>query len=93
VNVLIGAIAAGVCLWAVTESRDEERHRLDLVGTARVTGALSGLVVAVIGTSSHPWTSARTIGLLVAGAALLCSTTILSRSRRRARWRSALPMW
>jgi Na+/melibiose symporter-like transporter len=36
-----------------------------------VTSALSALVVAVISTSSHAWTSARTIGLLVAGAVLL----------------------
>jgi EmrB/QacA subfamily drug resistance transporter len=71
VNVPIGAIAAGVCLWAVAESRDSERRHLDLAGAALVTGALSALVVAVIGTSSHAWTSPRTIGLLVAGAVLL----------------------
>jgi MFS family permease len=71
VNVPIGAVAAAVCLWAVTDSRDSKRRHLDLVGTALVTGGLLALVVAVIGTSAHGWTSPRTIGLLVAGAALL----------------------
>jgi EmrB/QacA subfamily drug resistance transporter len=70
VNVPIGAIAAVVCLWAVAESRDSQRRHLDLVGSALATGALLALVVAVIGTSSDAWTSARTIGLLVAGAVL-----------------------
>jgi EmrB/QacA subfamily drug resistance transporter len=73
VNVPIGVVAAAVCVWAVTESRDGERRRLDLVGTALVTAALFALVVAVIGTSSAGWTSTRTIGLVVAGVALLAS--------------------
>jgi EmrB/QacA subfamily drug resistance transporter len=71
VNVPIGAIAAVVCLWAVTESRDERHRHLDAVGTALVTTGLFALVVALIGTSSNGWTSATTLGLLTAAAGLI----------------------
>jgi EmrB/QacA subfamily drug resistance transporter len=71
VNVPIGAIAAAVSLWAVSESRDEQRRHLDVIGTAFVTGGLFALVYGLIGTSSYGWTSPQTLGLLVAAAALL----------------------
>jgi EmrB/QacA subfamily drug resistance transporter len=71
VNVPIGAIAAAVCIWAVNESRDEQRHRLDIVGTALVTAGLFALVFAVIDTNAHSWTSPRTLGLLAVAAALI----------------------
>jgi EmrB/QacA subfamily drug resistance transporter len=70
VNVPIGVIAAAVCVWAVAESRDEQHRHLDLVGTGLVTAALVALVLGVIGTNSHPWTSGRTLGLLAAAVAL-----------------------
>jgi EmrB/QacA subfamily drug resistance transporter len=70
VNVPIGAITAAVCFWAVAESRDEQRHHLDVIGTGLLTAGLFALVVAVIGTSPHAWTSERTLGLLAAAAVL-----------------------
>jgi EmrB/QacA subfamily drug resistance transporter len=71
VNVPIGAIAGAVTLWAVSESRDEQRRHLDVTGTALVTSGLFALVYGLIGTNSHGWTSPQTIGLLVAAAVLL----------------------
>jgi EmrB/QacA subfamily drug resistance transporter len=71
VNVPIGAVAVGVCLWAVAESRDERRRHLDVLGTGLVTAGLFALVFAVIGTNSHAWTSARTVGLLAVAVVLL----------------------
>ncbi len=71
VNVPIGVIAAVVCLWAVTESRDTRHRHLDVVGTALVTTGLFALVVALIGTNSDGWTSASTLGLLAAAAVLI----------------------
>jgi EmrB/QacA subfamily drug resistance transporter len=71
VNVPIGAIAAGVCLWAVAESRDERHRHLDVVGTALVTTGLFALVIALIGANSDGWTSASSLGLLVASAVLI----------------------
>jgi EmrB/QacA subfamily drug resistance transporter len=71
VNVPIGAIAAIVCLWAVTESRDTEHRHLDVIGTVLVTTGLFALVVALIGTNSSGWTSVRTLGLVTAAAILI----------------------
>jgi EmrB/QacA subfamily drug resistance transporter len=70
INVPIGLIAAALCLWAVAESRDAQRRPLDVTGTALVTAGLFALVVAVIGTNSHTWTSVRTVGLLTAATVL-----------------------
>jgi EmrB/QacA subfamily drug resistance transporter len=71
VNVPIGAIAAAVTLWAVSESRDEQQRHLDVTGTALVTGGLFALVYGLIGTSSHGWTSPQTLGLIVVAVVLL----------------------
>jgi EmrB/QacA subfamily drug resistance transporter len=71
VNVPVGALAALVCSWAVTETRDERRRHLDVVGTALITTGLFMLVVALIDTSTDGWTSATTLGLLVAATVLL----------------------
>jgi EmrB/QacA subfamily drug resistance transporter len=71
VNVPIGAIAAAVCIWAVTESRDAQQRQLDVVGTGLITAGLFALVFAVIDTNSHSWTSARTLGLLAVGFVLV----------------------
>jgi EmrB/QacA subfamily drug resistance transporter len=71
VNVPIGVVAAAVCLWAVEESRDEQRRHLDVVGTVLVTGGLFALVFTVIDTNSHAWTSVRTLALFAAAAALV----------------------
>jgi EmrB/QacA subfamily drug resistance transporter len=71
VNVPVGAVAAIVCLWAVTESRDERHRHLDVVGTALVTTGLFTLVVALIRTSADGWTSPATVGLLIAAAVSL----------------------
>jgi EmrB/QacA subfamily drug resistance transporter len=71
VNVPIGAIAAAVTLWAVSESRDDARRHLDIIGTVLVTCGLFALVYGLIGTSSRAWTSPRTLALLVAAVTLL----------------------
>jgi MFS family permease len=55
VNVPVGVLAAVVCVWAVTESRDERHRHLDVFGTALVTTGLFMLVVALIGTTSDGW--------------------------------------
>ena len=82
INVPIGVIAAAVCLWAVAESRDEKRRDLDVVGTGLVTAGLFALVVGVIGTNSHAWTSGRTLGLFAAAVAL--AAVFLAWERRNA---------
>ena len=68
------------------ESRAELGHRrFDIPGALSVTAGLSLLVYAVVTTDTHPWGSARTIGLLVAAAALLAGFVIIEH-------RSAAPL-
>jgi EmrB/QacA subfamily drug resistance transporter len=71
INVPIGVLAAAATLWAVHESRDPEARRFDIVGTLLVTGGLFSLVWALIRTNSHSWSSAQTVGFLVAAVVLL----------------------
>jgi hypothetical protein len=58
-------------LWAVAGSRDSERRHLDLVGTALTTVALLRAYRRRDRHQLHAWSSARTIGQLVADAVLL----------------------
>jgi EmrB/QacA subfamily drug resistance transporter len=71
VNVPIGLIAIGVCLWAVLESRDPTATRLDVVGTVLVTGSLLALTYGLIKTNEHSWTSPFIIALLGGAVVLL----------------------
>jgi EmrB/QacA subfamily drug resistance transporter len=70
INVPIGVGAAVATLWAVAESRDPQTRRLDLVGTALITGSLFALVWALIETTSHSWTSTYTLSILATSAVL-----------------------
>jgi EmrB/QacA subfamily drug resistance transporter len=66
---LLGLVAARVLL---VETRQERAGRsLDAPGAVLVTGGLMALVYAIVGTSEHPWTSARTLGTLALAVALL----------------------
>jgi EmrB/QacA subfamily drug resistance transporter len=71
VNVPVGIVAAAVTVWAVGESRDEQRRHLDLVGTTLITSGLFAVVYGLIGTNSHAWTSTQTVGLITGAAVLL----------------------
>ena len=75
VNVPIGGLALLAGLHAIPRShRAGERARLrqfDLPGAAAVIAALSTLVFALSGTSTHGWTSLRTLVAFTAAAALL----------------------
>ncbi|MEU8117721.1 MFS transporter [Spirillospora sp. NPDC049024] len=71
INIPIAAVAAVGGFAILTESRRPGRARFDVPGVLAVTG---GLVAIVYGTSraeSEGWDSAKVIGLLAAGAALL----------------------
>ena len=60
-----------VTLWAVAESRDPTSLSLDLPGIGLITGGLFLLVWGLIETNDHAWTSAYTIGFLVAAVVVL----------------------
>jgi EmrB/QacA subfamily drug resistance transporter len=70
VNVPLGALGVALGVRALRESRNPQARRLDLVGAVLVSSALFCLTFALIETSSHAWTSAFTLGLLIAAAGL-----------------------
>jgi EmrB/QacA subfamily drug resistance transporter len=73
-NVAVGGVALLLTRRVVPESRlPAERRRYDLPGALTVTGALVLAVYAISQAPDVGWTSARTIGLLAAAAALLAA--------------------
>jgi EmrB/QacA subfamily drug resistance transporter len=75
INVPIGAAAwvlgrRAVPVTAGGQARGRGRD-LDLPGAVLVVLGLGGLVLALAGTGTHGWGSARTVGLLLAAAGLL----------------------
>jgi MFS family permease len=72
VNVPVGIATVALALRFVPESRIESEHRtFDLLGASAVTTGLLVLVFAIVKAQPWGWGSPKTIGLLVAGVALL----------------------
>jgi EmrB/QacA subfamily drug resistance transporter len=72
VNVPVGAALAIATARYVPESRSQLAHRtFDLPGAAAVTGGLLALVFGIVESNTYGWGSARTIGSLAVGTALL----------------------
>jgi EmrB/QacA subfamily drug resistance transporter len=83
VNIPIG-IAAGVAARILLQEsrRSDAPQRLDVQGSLLATGGLALLVYAIVGTDTHPWTSARTV-LLLAVAVVLLGVFLFSQTRVR----------
>jgi EmrB/QacA subfamily drug resistance transporter len=82
VNVPIGAIAllAGRhTIPRVARPGTASLRRFDLPGAALVIGGLSTLVLALSSTSTHGWTSGRTIGTFAGSTALLAGFAMWER--------------
>ncbi|MBF6239476.1 MFS transporter [Nocardia otitidiscaviarum] len=77
VNVLFAVLAAAAVLRAVAHRDVARRAGLDLPGAALVTAGVTALVVAVISTEEHGWTSARTLGWAAAGALTLAAFALV----------------
>ena len=69
-NVPIGLITATLATRLVPESRGAA-HRLDLLGVILVTGGAVALVWALVRAGDVGWSSAQTVGALLAGCGLL----------------------
>jgi EmrB/QacA subfamily drug resistance transporter len=70
INVPVGIATMALGAWAITESREPERRRLDLTGLALSTGALFALTWALIEGHDRGWTSGAILGAFaLAGAA------------------------
>ena len=80
VNVPVGVLALIATLRWVPESRPELAHRtFDLTGAVSVTAGLVVLVFAIVKSQVYGWGSARTLGLLAAGIAILAVFIALER--------------
>jgi EmrB/QacA subfamily drug resistance transporter len=73
VNIPIGVIAGVAAQVLLTELRRPEgqRPRLDIQGSLLATSGLALLVYTIVSTDTHPWGSARTLGLLAASLVIL----------------------
>ena len=70
VNVPIGAAAFFLALRQLDESRDPSRTRVDILGTAALTGALFLLVYGLLQGNASGWSSTLIVGCFVGAAAL-----------------------
>ena len=74
VNLPIGAAVSGLCMLLLPGGRAAGGEaRLDVAGAVSVTLSLMLAVYAVVNGNEAGWTSAHTIGLLAASAALLAT--------------------
>lgn len=74
VNLPIGALVFGLCLWLLPASRAALADaRLDWAGALAVTASLMLAVYAVVNGNEAGWTSAPTLGLLGAAVLLLAA--------------------
>ena len=72
INVPVGAFVIAAALRSLpADVVSGPRQRFDMAGTIAVTGGASLLAYAVVQTASHPWGSARTVGLLAGAVALI----------------------
>jgi EmrB/QacA subfamily drug resistance transporter len=71
INVPIGGAALLVAIVFLAEARRPTAKRMDIAGAVTATAGLATLVYAVVGTDTHPWGSARTLGTLGVAAVLL----------------------
>jgi EmrB/QacA subfamily drug resistance transporter len=80
VNVPVGVVTVLLATRFVPESRANLGHRtFDLAGAATVTGGLIVIVFAIVKAESYGWGSARTIGLIALGLALLAAFVAIER--------------
>jgi EmrB/QacA subfamily drug resistance transporter len=77
VNVPIGAALIAAAMVSLTESRAEQRPRLDIAGAVTVTGGLALLVYGIVSTDTRSWGSPATIVTLLGGAASLAAFVVI----------------
>ena len=71
INIPVALAAIAATPFLLGESRDANAKSFDVLGAVLVTSGLSTSVFAITKANDYGWTSARTIGLFSAAAALL----------------------
>lgn len=83
VNVPVGAGALALAMRFVPESKVDLEHRaFDAAGAISVTAGLVVLVYAIVKAQAFGWGSARTLGLMAMGLALLAAFVVIERRSR-----------
>jgi EmrB/QacA subfamily drug resistance transporter len=77
INVPVGVATVVLGVVVLLESRESERHRFDIPGVATLAFGLLAIVYALVKAQSWGWGSARTIGLIAVGLALLVTFTAI----------------
>jgi EmrB/QacA subfamily drug resistance transporter len=83
INLPIGAIALALAPQLVSESRAEQRSRLDLVGTTLLTAGLTAIVLPLVEGRQHGWPAWTWISLASAPLILLGFASHQRRLQRR----------
>jgi EmrB/QacA subfamily drug resistance transporter len=76
---ILALAAIPIALRHVSESRDPEAHRLDLVGTILVTSGLGGLVFGLIESSAFGFGDPEVLAALIFGLAALLGFVFVER--------------
>lgn len=80
VNVPLGLAVlalAVVALPAAATERRERSRRPDIAGAATITLGLAAIVLGIVETTEHSWTSAAVLGPLVGGAVLVATFLLI----------------
>jgi EmrB/QacA subfamily drug resistance transporter len=77
INVPVGLAAMALTPLLLRESRGSGARRFDVLGAILVTGGLATTVFAITQANGYGWSSAKTIGLFAAAAALLVSFVLV----------------
>jgi EmrB/QacA subfamily drug resistance transporter len=77
VNAPVGVAAMALTPFLLRESHGGAARRFDVLGATLVTAGLATTVFAITQANSYGWSSAKTIGLFVAAAALLMSFVLV----------------
>ena len=81
INVPVGLIVLAL-VPSLLPHTARRRGRIDIAGTATVTGAVSLAVYAIVGANDAGWGSLQTLALLIGAAALLVAFVLIERTRR-----------
>ena len=82
VNVPLVAIALGLGIWLIPETKAPEKRPLDIPGLALGTAGISALVFALIEGPNWGWGSLTTVGLFSASVVLLAAFVVVELRRR-----------
>jgi EmrB/QacA subfamily drug resistance transporter len=83
VNLPIGVFALVVGVTRISESRDVDARRTDVLGLVSFSAALFLIVLGILRGNAEGWTSGLILGLLIGGAMLLVLFVVIERRQER----------